>query len=131
MKEAVNHPPHYTKGGIECIEAIKASMTKEAYKGYLKGNVLKYIWRYEDKGKSVEDLKKAQVYIGFLLKEVDVPEVIPYKDKVFLDPFLLPKPSNPLEDDTLEPKFGESYYSSGYISGYACDCGYDCGCELY
>lgn len=67
--DPVNHPSHYTSGGIECIEAIKASMTAEAYKGFLKGNVMKYLWRYENKGKPVEDLKKAQTYLDWLIKE--------------------------------------------------------------
>ena len=61
----VNHPQHYTKGGIECIDAIRASMTPEAFAGYCKGNVLKYVFRYEDKG-GVEDLCKAMVYLGWL-----------------------------------------------------------------
>ena len=63
----VKHPAHYCQGGIECIEAIKASMTNEAFEGYCKGNVMKYIFRYEDKG-GVEDLEKAQVYLGWLLE---------------------------------------------------------------
>ena len=66
----VNHPEHYTKGGVECIEAIRASMTREAFCGYCKGNILKYIWRYEDKGQG-EDLKKAKVYLDWLISEVD------------------------------------------------------------
>ena len=66
----VNHPEHYTKGGVECIEAIKASMSCEAFCGYCKGNILKYIWRYEDKGQA-EDLKKAKVYLDWLISEVD------------------------------------------------------------
>lgn len=40
-------------------------MTDEAFAGYCKGNVLKYIFRYEDKG-GVEDLDKANVYLGWL-----------------------------------------------------------------
>lgn len=63
--DAVHHPAHYTSGNVECIDAIKASMTPEAYKGYLKGNCLKYLWRYEQKG-GREDLKKAKVYLGWL-----------------------------------------------------------------
>lgn len=66
----VNHPSHYTQGGIECIEAIKASMTHEAFCGYLKGNVQKYMWRYEHKG-GVESLKKAQWYLDRLVAERD------------------------------------------------------------
>lgn len=69
--DAVNHPSHYTSGGIECIAAIKASMSAEEYRGYLKGNVLKYLWRYESKGKPSEDLKKARVYLDWLIKEVE------------------------------------------------------------
>jgi len=67
MKENVNQPSHY-QGGIECIEAIKASMSKEQFKGYLKGNVMKYLWRYDRKN-GLEDLQKAEVYLGWLIKE--------------------------------------------------------------
>lgn len=63
----VNNPSHYNKGGIECIEAIKASMTHEAFCGYLKGNVQKYMWRYEVKG-GVESLQKAQWYLNKLIE---------------------------------------------------------------
>ena len=42
----VNGPAHYRQGGIECIEAIKASMSEEGFRDYLKGNVMKYIWNY-------------------------------------------------------------------------------------
>lgn len=62
-------PEHY-KGDIECIDAIKSSMTKDQYLGYLKGNIQKYIWRY-DKKNGIEDLKKAQVYLGWLIKELE------------------------------------------------------------
>ena len=58
---AIN-PAHYQKGGVECIDAIEASMSKEAFKGFLKGNCIKYIYRYENKN-GVEDLKKAEWYL--------------------------------------------------------------------
>lgn len=67
--DAVHHPEHYTKGAVECIDAIRASMTVAAYRGYLKGNVLKYIWRYEEKD-GVESLEKAQVYLGWLIENI-------------------------------------------------------------
>jgi len=70
-KDKVNNPPHYNTHGIECIQAIQASMSKEEFKGYLKGNVLKYIWRYTYKGKPLEDLKKAEWYLKKLMKGVD------------------------------------------------------------
>jgi hypothetical protein len=69
QKDAVNHPQHYTAGNIECIEAIKASMSREAFEGYLKGNAMKYIWRYRLKGKAQEDLQKADWYLKRLLAE--------------------------------------------------------------
>lgn len=61
------NPSHY-KGDIECIDAIKSTMTKEAFKGYLKGNIMKYIWRYEKKNGN-EDLLKAQWYLKKLIDE--------------------------------------------------------------
>ena len=62
MVDMVNSPPHYNDGGIECIEAIEASMSEEAFRGYLKGNMLKYLWRYDHKG-GKEDLDKANWYL--------------------------------------------------------------------
>lgn len=60
-------PDHY-KGEIECIAAIKASMSKIEYMGYLKGNVQKYMWRYREKN-GLEDLQKAKVYLEWLIEE--------------------------------------------------------------
>lgn len=68
--DIVNKPAHYNQGGVECIEAIEASMTKEQFCGYLKGNTLKYLWRFENKNK-VEDLKKAQWYLNKLIKSYE------------------------------------------------------------
>lgn len=67
--DPVNRPSHYTDGSIECIDAIKASMSTEAFLGFLKGNVQKYMWRYEKKVAPVEDLKKAQWYLSKLIEE--------------------------------------------------------------
>ena len=70
-EDNINHPAHYyTRGGIECIEAIKASMTASEFRGYLKGNVMKYLWRYQLKN-GVEDLRKAQWYLNRLIGEVN------------------------------------------------------------
>jgi hypothetical protein len=66
--DPVNQPAHYTQGGVECIEAIKAAMTAEAFAGYLRGNAVKYLWRYEHKG-GVESLKKARWYLDRLITE--------------------------------------------------------------
>jgi hypothetical protein len=67
INDVVNSPPHYKTGGIEAIEGIEASMGPEAYAGYLKGNIMKYMWRYERKGKPIEDLKKARWYLDRLI----------------------------------------------------------------
>jgi len=63
----VNSPSHYTSGSVECIDAIEASLTNEAFCGYLKGNVLKYLWRYETKFNSLQDLQKAEWYLKRLI----------------------------------------------------------------
>lgn len=66
----VNHPAHYTQGGIECIEAIKAATAgKEGFEATLVGNVIKYLWRYESKG-GLEDVEKAMWYLARLHKEL-------------------------------------------------------------
>ena len=57
--DAVNHPPHYTAGGIETIDFIEAKGL-----GYHLGNVVKYITRADHKGDRLENLKKAQWYLN-------------------------------------------------------------------
>jgi len=69
--DPVESPVHYNTGSVECIEAIKASMSDTEFKGYLKGNAMKYLWRYAYKGKPVEDLKKAQWYLARLTEEAE------------------------------------------------------------
>jgi len=66
-EDSVNHPPHYVDGGIECIEAIEAELTTEEYRGYLKGNIAKYVWRERHKG-GTESLKKARWYLDRLIQ---------------------------------------------------------------
>lgn len=68
--DPVNHPGHYCKGGIECIDAICAAMSAEAFRGFLKGNIMKYVFRYEAKN-GIEDLKKAQWYLNRLVGECE------------------------------------------------------------
>tara|TARA_X000001388_G_scaffold36789_1_gene26042 strand:+ start:1476 stop:1847 length:372 start_codon:yes stop_codon:yes gene_type:complete len=65
-EDMVNHPTHYNKSGIECIDAIQA-MTDEGFEHYLQGNIMKYLWRYRYKN-GVEDLKKAEWYLHKLIK---------------------------------------------------------------
>ena len=69
-EDMVGKPKHYNSGNIECIDAIEESMSSHAFKGYLKGNCMKYLWRYDYKGKQVEDLQKAGWYLNKLTKMV-------------------------------------------------------------
>ena len=66
MSDLVNSPAHYASGAIECIDAIEASMTPEEFQGYCKGNLIKYSWRYRDKG-GIQDLGKAKWYLDRLI----------------------------------------------------------------
>jgi hypothetical protein len=68
--DQVNKPQHYTSGDIETIDAIEASMSPEGFADYLKGNTLKYLWRYKHKGKPEQDLRKARWYLDRLIKRV-------------------------------------------------------------
>lgn len=65
-EDMVEHPPHYTAGGIECIDAIKAALTPEEFAGYCKGNLIKYAWRERHKG-GLESLKKGRWYLQKLI----------------------------------------------------------------
>lgn len=60
--DMVNEPPHYRQGDIECIDAIKAALTDEEFRGYCKGNAIKYVWRERYKGGN-ESLDKAMWYL--------------------------------------------------------------------
>lgn len=66
MTDMVNHPPHYTQGGIECLDAIQAALTPEEFRGFCKGNVLRYTWREQHKGQR-ESLEKARFYLSRLI----------------------------------------------------------------
>ena len=64
--DMVNSPPHYTAGGIETIDYIKAKLSPEGYRGYLQGNLLKYASRIGKKGS--DDAGKAAWYADRLSK---------------------------------------------------------------
>ena len=67
--DKVNHPMHYTEGKIECIEYIEDKLTPEEYRGYIKGNVLKYITREKHKNGD-EDIRKAKWYLDRLVSRL-------------------------------------------------------------
>lgn len=64
--DPVEKPIHYAASSVECIDAIEAQMTPEEFRGYLKGNVVKYLWRERKKG-GKESLKKAKWYLNKLI----------------------------------------------------------------
>lgn len=69
--DVVNHPKHYTQGGIECIDALKAATVgKRGIEAVCVANIIKYCWRYEEKN-GIEDVRKAKFYIERLLKELE------------------------------------------------------------
>lgn len=57
MTDNIDHPTHYTRRniGYECIDIAQ-------YQSFCTGNAIKYLWRYRDKGKPLEDLEKARWY---------------------------------------------------------------------
>jgi|TARA_R100001086_G_scaffold172532_1_gene94442 hypothetical protein len=71
MSDSVNRPAHYNNGPVECIEAIESMLTSEEYIGYLRGNSLKYRWRFRYKN-GIEDLRKARWYEERLIKFMEV-----------------------------------------------------------
>lgn len=70
--DPVNHPPHYTNGSLEVIDAIEGLNL-----GFHAGNVVKYVARYKHKG-GIEDLRKASWYLNRLIsleeKRTDGPQ---------------------------------------------------------
>ena len=70
MHDVIQSPDHYTKGGIETIDIIKAKLPREGYIGYLEGNIIKYITRHRDKN-GVQCLKKADWYLKRLIAEME------------------------------------------------------------
>lgn len=72
--DPVNHPAHYTKGKVECIDAIEAAVSDlNGMEAFLTGQVIKYSYRYKDKGGS-EDLRKAEWYLRRLIRIVETRE---------------------------------------------------------
>ena len=69
-EDVVNKPSHYRAGKVEAIDAIEASMSDIEFRGYLKGAMFKYIWRYTYKNRALEDLLKARWYLDKLIQKV-------------------------------------------------------------
>ena len=74
MSDTVNHPPHYTAGGVECIDALTAATVGlEGIEAVCTANAIKYLWRWKRKN-GVEDLRKARWYIDRLINLSAVPQ---------------------------------------------------------
>lgn len=70
LKNVAHHPPHYNKGTIECIEAIKSAIIGlNPNEAFYTGNVIKYMWRWKEKGQ-IKDLQKAKTYIDMLIEDL-------------------------------------------------------------
>jgi len=68
MTEKVNHPPHYTNGKVECIDALEAAtMGLHGIEAVCTANAIKYLWRWKHKN-GVEDLNKCLWYVQKLIK---------------------------------------------------------------
>ena len=71
MTDNVNHPPHYKKGPIECIDAIESALTFEQFIGYCKAAAIKYIWRSDHKDANIQDIDKAIWYLTRLRNKME------------------------------------------------------------
>lgn len=70
MTEKVNHPPHYTAGKVECIDALEAAtIGLQGIEAVCTANAIKYLWRWKHKN-GVEDLQKTEWYLKKLIAYV-------------------------------------------------------------
>lgn len=71
MTDNVNNPSHYNQGEIEVIDILEDKLSKEEFIGFLKGNILKYMFRESHKN-GIEDQKKAAWYANRLIKFTEI-----------------------------------------------------------
>ena len=69
--DPVERPKHYNQGGVECLDGIEAALTPEEFKGYCKGNIIKYVWRENFKDQNIQDLKKSNFYLNRLIDKLE------------------------------------------------------------
>lgn len=92
--DMINHPPHYTQGGIECIDALEAASTQEEFRGFLRLNAMKYLWRARHKG-GIEDYKKGIWYLNKLTQ---------FEEKINSKESIKPVTTKEIADNVLEAK---------------------------
>jgi hypothetical protein len=99
MKDKVN-PSHYKQGKVECIDAIEAAtIGKKGLDAVCTANVIKYIWRCEQKG-GLEDLKKAQWYLNRMIAQYveEPPKEFVHPSSVY---------ANEYKDDQISSSFSK------------------------
>ena len=71
QNDMVNHPSHYTQGGIECIDALEAATSGlTGIEAVCTANAIKYLWRWKQKN-GIQDLEKARWYINRMIDKLD------------------------------------------------------------
>ena len=66
--DAVKRPSHYMlEDGTEVKNHIRSILGDDGFKSWAIGNAIKYVSRYKDKGKPIQDLKKAQENIQMVI----------------------------------------------------------------
>lgn len=91
MSDNVLHPQHYG-GEIETVDFIRDKLTVDGFLAYCIGNVMKYISRYDKKGAPLEDLQKAQVYLGWAIESFGTDKTEPIQTE---KPEPKPAPAKP------------------------------------
>lgn len=67
-EDVVKRPSHYMlEDGTEVKNHIRSILGDEGFKSWAIGNAIKYVSRYKDKGKPIQDLKKAQENIQMVI----------------------------------------------------------------
>ncbi len=71
--DMVNSPPHYKLTGldIESVDVIRAVLTAEEFRGWCKGNAIKYLMRLGKKDKEIQDARKSIKFLEWLVKELE------------------------------------------------------------
>ena len=70
QNDMVNHPSHYTQGGIECIDALEAATSGlTGIEAVCTANAIKYLWRWKHKN-GIQDLEKARWYINRMISKL-------------------------------------------------------------
>ena len=67
----ITKPKHYTQGKVECLDAIDSVLEESSRIDFYRSQIVKYMWRFRDKGDPLKDAKKAQFYLGRLIEKLE------------------------------------------------------------